>query len=520
MYSSHGVMSRGVRFCCAPRTRRYGIERVVSWKIPDIIDFEWFLAEDADVDEPTLRARDREIFAQISRGADGARQFGSRQEIFRAWLEARRKQVQQSLGDYFLTAWQTLSLFSALAGGALGMSVAAAVLLTYKGDEPVNVAWFFACTVGIQWLILAAALGIWLLRRTTDLFDNFHPVRNLLAGLLWSMSAALDRLSGDRREHIRARIAGIRRRSEMFQLLAWPLLMITQVFGVLFNIGVLAALLLPFGRDVAFGWQSTLQTSPAAVYKLVSWIAAPWSFLPNAHPTSEEVLQSRFSYSEGMTALASPATTSWWPFLFYATFFYGLLVRVVLLIWCGVGLRRALGRFSFDQASSNALFRRLTGPVIRAHPETTRLEIPATPPVPNHNAGGGTCLALVAKELDLPEGEVETGLSQGFGWRLAKPVLPLRIDDPSGNETALARITREAPSLDGIAVLIGSRRAPIRAIALVLQKVLKAAGGKIEVLVLLAEKGTAPAALEIQEKIWRDFLAIHELRAGLERWRS
>ena len=85
------------------------------------------------------------------------------------------------------------------------------------------------------------------------------------------------------------------------------------------------------GEMLLHGWQSTLRTSPAAVYKLVSWIAAPWSFLPNAHPTSEEVLQSRFSYSEGMTALASPATTSWWPFLFYATFFYGLLVRVVLL---------------------------------------------------------------------------------------------------------------------------------------------------------------------------------------------
>ena len=40
----------------------------MSWKIADIIDFEWFLAEDADVDEPMLRARDREIFAQISRG--------------------------------------------------------------------------------------------------------------------------------------------------------------------------------------------------------------------------------------------------------------------------------------------------------------------------------------------------------------------------------------------------------------------------------------------------------------------
>ena len=80
----------------------------MSWKIADIIDFEWFLAEDADVDEPMLRARDREIFAQISRGADGARQFGSRQKIFRAWLEARRTQVQQSLGDYYLTAWRSM----------------------------------------------------------------------------------------------------------------------------------------------------------------------------------------------------------------------------------------------------------------------------------------------------------------------------------------------------------------------------------------------------------------------------
>jgi hypothetical protein len=399
------------------------------------------------------------------------------------------------------------------------MSVAAAVLLSYKGSEPVNVAWFFACTIGIQWLILAAALGVWLLGQTVSVFDDFHPLRNLLAALLWSMSAALNRFSGERREHLRARIAGIRRRSEMFHLLAWPLLMITQVFGVFFNLGVLAALLLPLGRDVAFGWQSTLRTSPAAVHKLVSWLATPWSFLPNAHPTSEEVVQSRFSYSEGMTALASPATTSWWPFLFYATLFYGFLVRVLLLIWCGAALRGALGRFSFDQISSNALFRRLTGPIVRANPETARLEIPAASPSPNHSTGGA-CLALVAKELEFPESEVETGLSQEFGWRLAKPLLPLKIDDPSGNETVLARIAREAPSLGGIAVLIGARRAPIRAIALVLQKVLKAAGNKIEVLVLLADKGTnAPAAWDAQEKIWRDFLAIHGLHAGLERWR-
>ena len=80
------------------------------------------------------------------------------------------------------------------------MSVAAALLLAYTGDEPVNVGWFFACTVGIQWLILLASLLIWLLRRTTHLFENFRPLRNLLGGLIWSLSAALQQLPGEQRQ--------------------------------------------------------------------------------------------------------------------------------------------------------------------------------------------------------------------------------------------------------------------------------------------------------------------------------
>ena len=416
----------------------------MSWKIADIIDFEWFLAEDGDVDDAALRARDRQIFEKIS-PASASRQVKSRKEIFRAWLEERRSQTAETPpGEYFLTAWQTLSVLSALAGAAIGISVAAAVLLTYRGDEPVNVAWFFACTVGIQWLILAAALGIWLLRRTTHLFENFHPVRKLLSGLLWSLSAALHQLPGERRERIRARLMGIRRKGEVFQLLVWPLLMITQIFGVFFNAGVLIALLLPLGRDVAFGWQSTLRTSPETVYKLVSSIAAPWSFLPNAHPTRQQVVQSRFSYSEGIKSLSLPAMTSWWPFLFYATFFYGFLVRLVLLIWCGLSLRAALRGFSFDHANCSALFRRLTGPFIQGYPETAKLVVPQAFPSVDHNANG-SCLALIASELEIQEDQIETGLSAGFGWRLSRPVLSVRIDDPSGNADALERIAREAP---------------------------------------------------------------------------
>jgi Protein of unknown function (DUF2868) len=492
---------------------------VVSWKIADVIDFEWFLAEDGDVDDAALRVRDREICEKISLASE-SRQVKSRKELFRAWLDERRNQTPGAPpGEYFQAAWQTLSMLSALAGAGIGIGVAAAVLLAYRGDEPVNVAWFFACTVGIQWLILAGALGIWLLRQTTHLFENFHPLRRLLSGLLWSLSAALHQLPGERREHIRARLMAIRRKSEVFQLLLWPLLMITQIFGVFFNAGVLIALFLPLGRDVAFGWQSTLRTSPETVYRLGSSIAAPWYFLPNAHPTREQVVQSRFSYSEGIKSLSLPAMSSWWPFLFYATFFYGFLVRLALLIWCGLSLRAALGGFSFDHANCSALFRRLTGPFIQGHPDTAKLVVPEAFPSIDHNAHG-SCLALVASELEIREDEIETGLSTGFGWRLSRPVLSVRIDDPSGNADALERVAREAPVLAGVAILIGARRAPIRAIALVLRKVVEAAGGKIEVLVLLAGNRESNSHEPAEEfNTWRNFLAIHDLRLGLERWR-
>jgi hypothetical protein len=127
---------------------------------------------------------------------------------------------------------------------------------------------------------------------------------------------------------------------------------------------------------------------------------------------------------------------------------------------------------------------------------------------------------LIASELEIQEDQIETGLSAGFGWRLSRPVLSVRIDDPSGNADALERIAREAPVLAGIAVLIGARRAPIRAIALVLRKITEAAGGKIEVLVLLAGSRESNSHEPAEEfNTWRNFLAIHDLRLGLERWR-
>jgi hypothetical protein len=121
---------------------------IVSWKIADVIDFEWLVAADGELDQEALRSRDRTLSAQLL-APDPSQRTRGRREIFRAWLEARRSEISETLpGEYFLTAWQLLVVVSALTGAGLGLSVAAALLLAYTGDEPVNVGCFLH--VGIR----------------------------------------------------------------------------------------------------------------------------------------------------------------------------------------------------------------------------------------------------------------------------------------------------------------------------------------------------------------------------------
>ena len=77
------------------------MDHVLCLKIADVIDFEWFLAEDGDVDDAELRARDGQIFKSISPTMVSLT-VESRREMFRAGLEARRSQARQTPpGEHF-----------------------------------------------------------------------------------------------------------------------------------------------------------------------------------------------------------------------------------------------------------------------------------------------------------------------------------------------------------------------------------------------------------------------------------
>ena len=490
------------------------VSRSTSWKIADLIDFESLLAVETGAEETRWRGR----MPDVPPGDDAA----GRRRLFKAWLYLRRAEAAEPLpGESVAGGWGALLMLSLIAGTALGASVAGA-LLHYKGAEPVNVSWFLACTVGVQMLVLAVAVALWFLRAVTDWFDDFHPLRGLLAGLVWVCSAGLRRLPGEQRERLRASLAVLGRKREIYgSLAAWPFLIVTQLFAVGFNLGILALLLTHVSTtDLAFGWQSTLHLGPEAAYRLVSALAAPWAwFAPNAHPSLAQVVASRFSYSEGIAPLDRAAMASWWPFLCYAVAFYGLLVRGALLVFAVVKMRAELRGLTFDDEGCNALYRRLTGPMVLSQSGTAALEIPAEPPTSSQRfwgVPGGDCLALVATDVELLTERLADFVEKIFDWRLAQ-TFNVEIDHPSGNAAALSEIAGRGAGLAGVIVFVRARRAPIKAIALFLKKVVETAAPKTEVVLLLVGHAGARVA-DAELTHWRNFRAIHGLGVTLETW--
>ncbi len=491
------------------------MSRSPSWKIADLIDFEFLLAGETGAEGG------REFFEAHIRPQLGPGGEPDRRSVFQAWLVARRADAKRTIGQRCTAAGKALASLGGLVGLVLGGCVTAA-LLHYKGSEPVNVATFLGWTVGVQMLLLVAAVLVGLGRATAGFFEDFHPLRGILAALGWALSAGLRKLPGEDRERLRATLANLARKHEIYgSLVAWPFLIVTQIFAVGYNLGILIVLLMHVAAtDLAFGWQSTLHLSPEAAHRIVSALAAPWSwFAPNAHPVLEDIVASRFSYSAGITPLDSAAMASWWPFLGYAVACYGLLLRGALLAFGAWKMRAGLRALTFDHEGCNALFRRLTGPVVLAQNGTAVLAIPrpaassAAPP-----GRGGACLALVATDLVLPANQPADYLSQTCGWRVTQ-TLAVQIDHPSGNAEALAASARGA--LAGVVVVVRARRAPIKAIALFLQKIAASVGPKTELVVLLVGRGDGAGFARVEDDDfthWRNFQAIHGLRLSVEKW--
>jgi len=386
------------------------------WHYPQIIDFEFLLRIDEQEDDASLSKRDREIF--LDAGGEKIRP-GNRRELLRIWLTERLAALYPaaeipSPGQLFTSGRQLtnalLLFFGILAGFGAGFS-----FFAYTGDTPVNVFHFLLFFVGSQ-LVLTLLLLAGLALRATKLKAATPTVYDwLLRPFLLKMTdfllqKAQTKFSARHRLAINRTLGMVRGHNTMYGgLFYWLLFSRAQLFGIFFNCGLLAAILLKLlTSDLAFGWQSTLPFTSEAIHNFVSIAAWPWSWLTGpelATPTLAQIEGSRIILKEGIRNLATPNLVAWWPFLVFSVLTYGFVVR--LLLFC-VGKWRERASFHdlrFDTPACLAIVRRMTTPQLSTQaPDISRVQlekaVPDAPPRQNLASATPTPrIALIAADI-------------------------------------------------------------------------------------------------------------------------
>lgn len=452
------------------------------WTVRDAIDFEALLQRD-DVSVP---------FVEVA---------SNRRIVFREWLERRRAQSSIVLpGERYERGRRVVSWLAALTGLVIGGGLVGSLLS--RGDaEPVNALLFFGETVGIQLMVLALAVFAWLLGKMKV---RFQPLRDLLLMGVRSFGRIVDRLDGNSRTALRARWAAIDLRSaSLAPLIGCDMLIVTQLFAMAFNVGLLCAMLLvylPF-VELRFGWQTTYSIGPDGVNAWVRIVSLPWSWIASGlAPDALQIAATQFTRGQSATTLAATAAHAWWPFLVWAIVFYGLVVRAALAVAAYLVLRVRLARLGWTQPAAHALWRRLTGPLVVA--EANGGSLPDVTQESFVRRGGGNCLLISDSELD--KAKVERIFIDSL-----KGSFTANVDDDALRDDL---VTALRGSSDRIVVATSTQRDPVIAVADFLRAVSAASRPGVELTVFLVGNDIS----EERVTVWSRFLAIHRIPFSME----
>jgi hypothetical protein len=494
--------------------------------LADLIDLEAQLARDRGADPAALEARDGgSLTAPVGRN--------SRSALLEPWLEIRRQEEPSQLhpGRMVVGALRWTRAALMVCGLVLGWGAAAAVL-RYSGQEPVNAWEFLLVFVGLQLLLFAlliasflfpvAALGTPLLGLFRGLLAMIYP--RLVARAIGSESA---RLAEWRSLWHRLRS----RRSLYHHLEPWVLLGLTQSFGVAFNIGaLLGCLRLIVFSDIAFSWSTTLvQLDAGRFHSLVHALAAPFAWLwPDADPSRALVEATRYSRLEGAYVLSGAGRAArpdlvggWWPFLVSCLVCYGLLPRLLTLTLALVSGARLLARLPLDDAEVMRLVRRLSEPRVEIHGATAESPTPAplgVASVPMPADGDNQCTLILWRDVpSIPE--IRAAVSRQTRWAVES------VEAAGGRDYEEGGIdwSRLGKGRGPVVVVAEGWEAPDKAVLRVMRQLRRALGERRHLVVLLAQvdaSGIRPSpAAEL--RIWEEglaplqdpYLAVQPLRA-------
>ncbi|WP_328185369.1 DUF2868 domain-containing protein [Marinobacter sp. OP 3.4] len=250
-----------------------------------------------------------------------------------------------SAGFPELRFWRQFATAFISAGALLGI-ITMSGLLFYDGGQQINI---------------TVILGVILLQLVLALFTACQG----LAG--WQPWAPLV-------HSLQHRLEKRQPSSALWPLFSPMMARTAQAAGLAFGVtGLLTLLVSVVVQDLAFGWSTTLETSAEGWYRIVSWVAAPWSgWLPVATPTPDLVADTRFFRLEGTgTDIAGIRWGAWWPFVAMAWLTWTILPRLLLLVVATLDLRRKGLRALCDHPGYKALLWRMETPAVETGSDAT-----------------------------------------------------------------------------------------------------------------------------------------------------
>ncbi|MGB5413704.1 MAG: DUF2868 domain-containing protein [Polyangiales bacterium] len=469
----------------------------VRFGLAELIDFEAQLASDRDRPPEELMARDRAI---ALRWQDDPK---SVPVLVVRWLASLQRQGSTpSSGERVARAHTVANLVVFVVFALLGVAVALAVL-QFTGDHPINVLVVLGVFVFLQWLNLLGTMIAFLWSRSSPGFLGHFPLSAFIRRLILRMVGAED---AGRFLARRSLYAGVER---------WVLFRALQLGAVAFNVGAIATFIAAVSfTDLAFAWSTTLQVGAEGLQRFCESLAAPWRlWLPDAVPTLDLVQATQY-YRLDAAYVNAPAGArvqnaavagGWWPFLLMCLLVYGLLPRLVLVVWGSVGMNRAFRKLPFDTPEEAEVIARLSNPRVRRVYEDDPGNV--APLGAGHQplsraqplSSGPPVIAVRWRDAEISPNTFSIRLRERFGALVDSPIANAGGHDHSEDEALLRRLEGgEQPVL----VLAEPWNAPDRAFKRFVRTLRENGPPTRKIYVLLTAGGD-----DEQRDVWAGYLA-------------
>lgn len=283
----------------------------------------------------------------------------SPKEQLLSWIDIHKGRLQTPLlSDKFSSYLYNITFIFVILGFIFGL-FSAIGLLSYNGSEPVNVIYFISVVVFVP--IFTMTLTLFSMIRA----NRSKSVLVHLSPAFWmeKILALLPNKMGD----------GIKELKINPLISNWLIIKRSQLIALFFSIGLLVGLLgVVVTKDIAFAWSTTLQITPQMLYEFLDILSLPWSyFVPSAMPPIELIEHSQYfrlgdTLSQSMISHAS-SLGEWWRFLAFATIFYAIVLRFLMLIISSLGLDYAINKSLFMLDGAMRVLREINEPIINTN---------------------------------------------------------------------------------------------------------------------------------------------------------